>query len=123
MAQRMQVLLTCDLDEDKDVEAVETVTFGTEGATYEIEMCERHLDEYRNWMQDYVAHARKVGAGRRQRGRVGSGTSGPRRRRGRRGAPRDVATIREWARANGYAVSTRGRISQEVREAYNAAHR
>jgi hypothetical protein len=123
VAQLMQVLLTCDLDEGKEVEAVETVTFGTEGATYEIEMCQRHLDEYRNWMQDYVVHARKVGAGRRPRGRAGSGTSGRGRRRGRRGAPQDVPTIREWARANGYAVSTRGRISQEVREAYDAASR
>ncbi|WP_396327787.1 Lsr2 family DNA-binding protein [Jatrophihabitans lederbergiae] len=30
--------------------------------------------------------------------------------------------MREWATANGYEVSTRGRISGAVVEAYEAAH-
>jgi hypothetical protein len=32
-----------------------------------------------------------------------------------------VRRLREWARANGYKVSERGRIPGEVREAYTAA--
>ena len=32
------------------------------------------------------------------------------------------AEIREWARAQGYAVGDRGRIPGEVRTAYEAAH-
>jgi hypothetical protein len=35
--------------------------------------------------------------------------------------PKELAAIREWAGANGHEVSTRGRISQAVREAYAAA--
>ena len=34
----------------------------------------------------------------------------------------DPATIRAWAQSNGYAVSTRGRVSRELREAYKSAN-
>jgi hypothetical protein len=33
-----------------------------------------------------------------------------------------VSEIREWARANGYQVSDRGRISTEIQEAYAKAN-
>jgi hypothetical protein len=36
-------------------------------------------------------------------------------------APADPATIRAWARANGLAVSDRGRIPESVRAAHAAA--
>lgn len=38
------------------------------------------------------------------------------------GVAGDAGTIREWARANGWEVSDRGRVSAEIREAYVAAH-
>ena len=31
-------------------------------------------------------------------------------------------TVREWARSNGYAVSSRGRLSAELLDAYRAAN-
>ena len=34
----------------------------------------------------------------------------------------DTQKVREWARANGYEVSDRGRIPASVREAYDAAN-
>ncbi len=122
MAQNVQVLLTCDLDED-DVEAVETVRFGNDGNTYEIEMCQQHLDEYHNWMEEYIAVARRVGAATRTRGRgaKSSGTPRPRRSSEAKGSE-DVGEIRQWARDNGLEVSARGRISATVREAFQAAH-
>jgi hypothetical protein len=58
----------------------------------------------------YVGSARKASArGSRRSGRGRS--SGP--------APAD---IREWARANGYDVSDRGRVSAEIKAAYEAAN-
>jgi hypothetical protein len=33
-----------------------------------------------------------------------------------------VQAIREWAKASGYEVSTRGRISKAIQEAFDAAH-
>ena len=119
MAQKVQVLLTCDLDED-DVEAVETVRFGNDGNTYEIEMCQQHLEEYHNWMEEYVAVARRVGS---SRGRAAAGSVAPKARRApsSRGKE-DLGAVREWARGNGFQVSARGRIPANVREAFQAAH-
>jgi len=45
-------------------------------------------------------------------------------RRGARpavGGP-SATEIRDWARANGYEVNERGRISQVIRDAFDAAH-
>ncbi|WP_203616485.1 histone-like nucleoid-structuring protein Lsr2, partial [Streptomyces sp. SID13726] len=33
-----------------------------------------------------------------------------------------LTEVREWARASGYTVNDRGRISQEIQTAYDAAH-
>jgi hypothetical protein len=123
VAQKVQVLITCDLDEE-EVEAAETVTFGYNGAAYELEMCQQHLDEFNNWIGEYVAAARRVGNAGRSR-RAASTAPATRRRPSRGPRPSrsgDLGAIREWARANGYAVSDRGRISREVREAYEAAN-
>lgn len=121
MAQNVQVLLTCDLDED-DVEAVETVRFGNDGNTYEIEMCQQHLDEYHNWMEEYVAVARRVGGTGRGRPRGGSGNAPKSRRSSPVRNGEDVGEMRQWARENGFEVSARGRIPATVREAFQAAH-
>ncbi len=111
MAQKVQVLLTCDLDDD-DTQAVETVTFGFDGYTYAFELCDAHLEEFNNVMQGYIASARRAdGASRRPRA-VAS-----------RPAREDLGAVREWGRENGFAISDRGRIPGEVRDAYEAAHK
>ena len=56
---------------------------------------------------------------------VGSAAGGagwaprPPRRARRRSSTSD---IRAWAQEQGYEVSSRGRVSSEIREAYEAAH-
>ncbi|MCU4183346.1 Lsr2 family protein [Acidiferrimicrobium sp. IK] len=114
MAQKVQVLLTCDLDDD-DTPAVETVTFGFDGYTYAFELCEAHLEEFNNVMQGYIASARRADGGSR-RPRPAAGAAA-------RPAREDLSAVREWARENGYEISDRGRIPGEVREAYEAAHK
>lgn len=109
MAQRVQVVLEDDLDGGK---AEETVTFGLDGATYEIDLSKKNAAKLRDALAGYV------GAGRRISGRRGSGGG---RARGRGRSATDSADIRAWAKENGYEVSERGRISAEVREAYNNA--
>ncbi len=116
MAQKVQILLTCDLD-DEDVAAVETVTFSYEGGSYAFELCEDHLEEFTNTMQGYVAAARRADGSSSRRPRVAA----PAPRAVTRPAKEDLAPVREWARANGYRVSDRGRIPAEVRDAYAAA--
>jgi hypothetical protein len=39
-----------------------------------------------------------------------------------RGGKRDLGAIREWAAANGFEVSARGRVAATVIDAYEAAN-
>ncbi|WP_442781438.1 Lsr2 family DNA-binding protein [Curtobacterium sp. 260] len=68
----------------------------------------------REAFSDYVAAARKV-SGRQNRTSGGSTAK-------RGNSSDELAKIREWANANGHEVSSRGRINQAVRDAYDAAH-
>jgi hypothetical protein len=112
MAQRFQVLLTCDVHGD-DTPGTETVTFGLDGVTYEIDTCESHGAKLRDAFAPYVAAGRRA-----SRGSAGSG----RRRRGHRSsAGVDPAAVRAWARSNNVKVSERGRISADVLERYAAS--
>ncbi len=67
--------------------------------------------ELRDALAPYIGHGRKVG-GRRGRGRAPRGG----------GDSVSAAQIRQWARENGWDVPERGRVSEEVRQAYAAAH-
>ncbi|MBT1631577.1 histone-like nucleoid-structuring protein Lsr2 [Curtobacterium flaccumfaciens] len=114
MAQKVTTHLVDDLTGDTIEEGKgQTVTFGFDGAHYEIDLTDDNADALREAFSDYVAAARKV-TGRA--GRTASG-SAP-----KRGNSEELAKIREWANANGHEVSSRGRISQAVRDAYSAAH-
>jgi len=110
MAQKVQVLLVDDVD---GTEADETVTFGLDGVTYEIDLTSARAAELRDALATWVGHARKVGAR--------SAAARPARSGGRRSAS-DAHAVREWAKSQGLAVSERGRISAEVRAAFEAAN-
>ena len=122
MAQKVVVSLVDDLDSS---EADETVEFGLDGATYEIDLSDANAAALRDRLADYVAHARRSGGRRRSSSsarvvvrlapRSGSG--------GRAAVDREQnQAIREWARKQGMTVSERGRIPSEVSEAYHKAH-
>ncbi|WP_263090278.1 histone-like nucleoid-structuring protein Lsr2 [Curtobacterium sp. RIT-PI-V] len=114
MAQKVTTTLVDDLTGDtiEDGEG-RTVTFGFDGTHYEIDLGDENADALREAFSDYVASARKV-SGRSSRSTSGSTP--------KRGNSEELAKIREWANANGHEVSSRGRISQAVRDAYEAAH-
>ncbi len=109
MAQKVNITLVDDIDGS---EADETVTFGLDGATYEIDLNTKHAKALRESLAGYVGYARKVPSStRRSGGRRSTASSGG----------TSAAEIREWARSNGYEVPERGRIPGDVREAYDAA--
>jgi len=114
VAQRIQVLLVCDMHED-ETPGTETMTFALDGASYEIDLCDQHAVKLRERFAPYV------GAGRRAGGRGDSSTGRSRRRRSRGGSG-DAARIREWARSQGLAVPERGRIPADLAEKYAAAN-
>ena len=116
MAQKVQVLLVCDLH-DGEVEGSEAITFALDGQSYEIDVCADHAAQLRDTFAPFI------GAGRRAN--RGGGSTGQRRGRGsssRRGGNDRVGQIREWARSNGHQVSERGRLSASLVEAYDKAH-
>lgn len=107
------VTLTDDLDGTK---ADRTVSFTIDGTSYEIDLSKRNANAFEKVLAPYVAAARSIGRRRAQ------GARGTRRAKG--GAPArrgGLATVREWARANGYEVSDRGRVPSAITDAYNAA--
>ncbi len=106
MAQIQEIRLVDDLDGD---EADETVEFALDGKTYEIDLSDRNAARLRDSLSKYVASARRSTSRSRRSGR--KGTSGP-----------STAQVREWARSAGHPVSDRGRISSDIRAAYEAAN-
>lgn len=106
MARKTQVILTDDIDGS---EATGTVSFALDGVTYEIDLNDDNARRMRNQLNEWTGKARRIG-GRRKTGTRSAGSSN------------DAGKIRAWAKENGYEVSDRGRVSTEVREAYNAAH-
>ena len=109
MAQKVHIVLVDDLDGS---DATQTVSFGLDGTSYELDLNDKNAAALREALSGYVGHARKVGASRRGRARKAAATSG--------GAT--PAEIREWARSQGMDVPDRGRVSADVRAAYEAAH-
>jgi Lsr2 len=95
----------------------ETITFSYRGTNYEIDLGKRNVSAFDKVMKPYVDAARKVTAARGGRRASSNGRGGSRSR-----SASDLAAIREWARAQGYTVADRGRISAEITDAYTAAH-
>jgi hypothetical protein len=121
VARITQVVVTCDL-EDGEVTASESVSFSYGGKTYTLDLCKKHLDEVKGALEGFAGAGHSAGRG--GRGRRRSTPAGRATRASRpAAAPRgeSQAEIREWARAQGYAVGDRGRIPGEVRTAYEAA--
>ena len=93
--------------------------FSLDGVHYEIDLGSENRERLVSALQPFITVARKS--------TTASGASGNSRRRASRprsasNARGDVAVIRAWAAANGHTVGVRGRIPDEVMEAYTAAH-
>jgi hypothetical protein len=112
MAQKVQVLLTCDLEAGEKL-ASQTIRFTIDGSSYEIDLCDKHAKQLRDGMATFTAAGRRVssrgGAGRR--GRAGGGSADRQR----------AQEIREWARRKGLQVSERGRLSADVIARYESS--
>jgi hypothetical protein len=114
MAQKVTVQLVDDLDgtQSKDIS---TVTFGLDGASYEIDLTDANAENLRKALGEFTAHARRVG-GRLKRGTAAASPGGS-----ATASHEQAQAIREWARRNGYEVSNRGRIPASLIEAFEAA--
>ncbi|CAM3463760.1 histone-like nucleoid-structuring protein Lsr2 [Tsukamurella hominis] len=114
MARKVTVTLVDDVDDTQTAD--ETVEFGLDGVTYEIDLSSKNAAKLRESLKDWVANGRRI-SGRKQRGGKAIAASTSR-------TPIDreqSAAIRAWARKSGLQVNERGRISQSVIDAYNSA--
>ncbi|MFF1450179.1 Lsr2 family protein [Streptomyces sp. NPDC058274] len=108
--QKTVIVLTDDISGG---EADETLTFGVDGKTYEIDLNGKNAAKLRDALAPYIEKGRKTGGrpGAVSRGRGAAKSSGE-----------DTAAIREWAKQNGYEVNDRGRVPATIREAYSKAN-
>ncbi|MFJ2216725.1 Lsr2 family protein [Streptomyces sp. NPDC101062] len=110
MAQRVVVTLSDDIDGG---DAAETVAFGLDGKSYEIDLNPANAKRLRKALAPFMA------AGRKQ-------TNGSKRGKARSTyrhtalAP-DPAAVRAWAQSHKVEVPARGRIPKRVYEAFHEA--
>ncbi|GAB3601240.1 histone-like nucleoid-structuring protein Lsr2 [Microbacterium tumbae] len=115
MARKIVHQLVDDIDGTVlEVGEGETVHFSLNGISYEIDLTDDNAAELRSALEPYIAAGRRSSTGSAAR-------SGATRKRASTRNP-ETAAIREWANANGYTVSERGRVPAPVVEAYRAAH-
>jgi len=110
MAQKVEVTLIDDIDGKT---ADETVTFGLDGTTYVIDLSEENAEKLRTTLQRYANAARKE-KGIRLTGRGGQ-------RKAQADGP-DTSEVRTWAKAQGYEISDRGRVSKDLIVKFQEAH-
>ncbi len=132
MASKTQVLLLDDLDPSQETFADETVPFGLDGESYEIDLSAANAKTLREAVGRFVEAARTVRSnGSKPRRRTttakpasatpqfsDSGAVNPPLAM----TPEARQQIREWANSNGFQVGTKGRIAAGVLDAYNQAH-
>jgi|HubBroStandDraft_1064217.scaffolds.fasta_scaffold27682_2 hypothetical protein len=106
MAKNVSVVITDDLDGSA---GARSVSFGFEGASYEIDLGDANREKLETALAPFIAGGRRARSARR-------GTARP------AGPSVDRAAVRAWARQTGLNVSERGRISAEVMSQYEAAH-
>lgn len=112
MAQRTFIELVDDLDGSA---AAETVSFGLDGSSFEIDLSEGHAADLREALGVYVGAGRRA-AGSRRTARTKA--SPPAARPAGNAEPQ---AIRAWAVDRGLPVSPRGRLAADIVEQYRAA--
>ena len=102
MATRIETILIDDFDGGA---ADETLSFGLDGTSYEIDLSHANASALREKLAVFTAAARKTKT-----------TARPSNKRDSRNP-----LIRAWAQQNGYNVKDRGQIRADVVAAYEAA--
>jgi hypothetical protein len=115
MARKVHIVLEDDLD---GTPASETVVFGVDGTTYEIDLSDENARRLRDALAPYVGVARKAGRGE---SRIGKSDSPRRGQSAAAAAGVDPAAVRAWAGSRGIKVSARGRVSADVIKAFKDA--
>lgn len=115
MTKELVVQLRDDIDGALGEDVV-TRQFAFDGVAYEIELSDANHQEFCEYMEFYISHARKAKRVRPRKAAKKEPEKEPEK------TPRPVRKeIREWAQQNGHDVKIRGNLSNEVRAAYDAS--
>ncbi|MBB2915127.1 hypothetical protein FHS43_006447 [Streptosporangium becharense] len=106
MARQQVVTFTDDIT---GKQADETVSFGLDGTSYEIDLSAKNASKLREALRPFQSAARKAGSATSRKGRSKGAANRER-----------SAEIRAWAKAHGIEVSERGRIGGKVAAAFAA---
>lgn len=116
MATHSYVEFVDDID-GSTTEDVQTRRFSLDGTEYEIDLNKANSERLDEAMAEFVGHARCTHRARgRKPGRKLASVPEPEPE-----AAPDPRVVREWALANGYEVSNRGRVPASVLKDYLAA--
>jgi hypothetical protein len=111
MAEIRKVYLVDDVDPEV-TEDVQTLSFGLDGKTYEIDLGDANREKLLDSLAPFVAAARKVsGAPAGRKAGRGTGTAPA-------GLQTENQAARAWLKANGYKVTDRGRIAADLLDIY-----
>ena len=111
VAQKLSVTYACDYDQREIPQGQHRLRrFSIDGRDYEIDLCLKHSERFDEAVSRYASQARKA-------------STRPVRTKRRTAAHRQhSAQVRAWAKANGFAVSERGRIPSDVVTRYESTH-
>lgn len=112
MAQKVSVSYACDYDQKEIPDGQHRLRrFSIDGRDYEIDLCLKHSERFDDAVGRYATHARK------------SSARAPKAKRRTAAHRKHSAEVRAWAKANGLAVSERGRIPADVVSKFDTTHR
>ena len=112
MATVTRTVLVDDLD--GSTEDVENIRISLDGTNFEIDLSAPNAARPREKLARYVEHGTHVTPQQtRQTRRIVQPPASGRDQ---------VQAVRDWARQNGYEVSSRGRIPKSIQDAFAAAH-
>ncbi|WP_409497095.1 histone-like nucleoid-structuring protein Lsr2 [Amycolatopsis sp. cmx-11-12] len=118
MVQKVVVQIVDDLDGGV---ATQTVPFALDGVSYEIDLSDDNAAALRDEFARYVESGKRVG-GRRVKVAAGQGTADSAANGVKSTVDRQRnQRVRAWAGENGYSIAERGRIPQDIYEAFEAA--
>jgi hypothetical protein len=85
--------------------------FALDGVEYEIDLCDRNANRFRESIAEFVGHARKVSGRRGRKAALSLGADMSK-----------VGQMREWLMEHGYDISERGRIPGWLQQVYHDRH-
>lgn len=106
MAQHFYVRFIDDIDGTDLGDTANTLSFAFEGKEYSIDLSSENAEAFREAVAPYIDAGHRVTGSKTARKATAKTSAG------------NTKQIREWARANGFDVSDRGRIPAEVAQAY-----